>query len=93
MLLQRAETLLKRPLPLDADARAALRAMAEQVQRSVTAKVALAGLVARATELKEDASLAAFYLISLALGVTDTRSPSLAVTSAIASKATRISCG
>src|SRR5256885_3074354 len=30
----------------------------------------LAGLVARTTELKEDASLAAFYLISLALGVT-----------------------
>lgn len=30
----------------------------------------LAGLVARATELKEDASLAAFYLFSLALGVT-----------------------
>jgi zinc/manganese transport system permease protein len=30
----------------------------------------LAGLVARATELKEDASLAAFYLLSLALGVT-----------------------
>jgi zinc/manganese transport system permease protein len=30
----------------------------------------LTGLVARATELKEDASLAAFYLISLALGVT-----------------------
>jgi len=30
----------------------------------------LAGLVARATELKEDASLAAFFLISLALGVT-----------------------
>src|SRR3954471_17047517 len=30
----------------------------------------LAGLVARSTELKEDASLAAFYLISLALGVT-----------------------
>ncbi len=29
-----------------------------------------AGLIARATELKEDASLAAFYLISLALGVT-----------------------
>jgi zinc/manganese transport system permease protein len=29
----------------------------------------LAGLVARATELKEDASLAAFYLVSLALGV------------------------
>ena len=29
-----------------------------------------AGLVARATELKEDASLAAFFLISLALGVT-----------------------
>jgi zinc/manganese transport system permease protein len=28
-----------------------------------------AGLVARSTELKEDASLAAFYLISLALGV------------------------
>jgi zinc/manganese transport system permease protein len=28
-----------------------------------------AGLVARATQLKEDASLAAFYLISLALGV------------------------
>ncbi|HXW40934.1 MAG TPA: metal ABC transporter permease, partial [Xanthobacteraceae bacterium] len=28
-----------------------------------------AGLVARATPLKEDASLAAFYLISLALGV------------------------
>ncbi|WP_127088597.1 metal ABC transporter permease [Aquabacter cavernae] len=28
-----------------------------------------AGVVARATELKEDASLAAFYLISLALGV------------------------
>jgi len=30
----------------------------------------LAGLVARATELKEDASLAAFFLVSLALGVT-----------------------
>ncbi len=30
----------------------------------------LAGFVARTTELKEDASLAAFYLISLALGVT-----------------------
>jgi zinc/manganese transport system permease protein len=30
----------------------------------------LAGLVARFTELKEDASLAAFYLLSLALGVT-----------------------
>ena len=30
----------------------------------------LAGLVARVTALKEDASLAAFYLISLALGVT-----------------------
>lgn len=30
----------------------------------------LTGLVARATELKEDASLAAFYLLSLALGVT-----------------------
>src|SRR5437868_8807262 len=30
----------------------------------------LAGVVARTTELKEDASLAAFYLISLALGVT-----------------------
>src|SRR5947209_13013317 len=30
----------------------------------------LAGVVARSTELKEDASLAAFYLISLALGVT-----------------------
>jgi len=30
----------------------------------------LAGLVARLTELKEDASLAAFFLISLALGVT-----------------------
>ncbi len=29
-----------------------------------------AGLIARMTELKEDASLAAFYLISLALGVT-----------------------
>src|SRR5262245_51845913 len=29
----------------------------------------LAGLVARATELKEDASLAAFFLVSLALGV------------------------
>ncbi len=29
-----------------------------------------AGLVARATELKEDASLATFYLVSLALGVT-----------------------
>ena len=28
-----------------------------------------AGLVARSTELKEDASLAAFYLVSLALGV------------------------
>lgn len=32
--------------------------------------VLLAGLVTRATSLKEDASLAAFYLISLALGVT-----------------------
>src|SRR3982751_3938648 len=30
----------------------------------------LTGIVARATELKEDASLAAFYLVSLALGVT-----------------------
>ncbi len=30
----------------------------------------LSGLVARATHLKEDASLAAFYLLSLALGVT-----------------------
>lgn len=30
----------------------------------------LAGIVARATELKEDASLAAFFLVSLALGVT-----------------------
>lgn len=30
----------------------------------------LAGLVARATKLREDASLAAFYLMSLALGVT-----------------------
>ena len=30
----------------------------------------LAGLVARFTDLKEDASLAAFYLLSLALGVT-----------------------
>ena len=30
----------------------------------------LAGLVARTTELKEDASLAAFFLISLAVGVT-----------------------
>ena len=30
----------------------------------------LSGLVARATALKEDASLAAFYLLSLALGVT-----------------------
>jgi zinc/manganese transport system permease protein len=30
----------------------------------------LAGLVARVTALKEDASLAAFYLVSLALGVT-----------------------
>src|SRR4028119_682122 len=30
----------------------------------------LAGLVARVTALKEDASLAAFYLLSLALGVT-----------------------
>jgi zinc/manganese transport system permease protein len=30
----------------------------------------LAGVVARATELKEDASLAAFFLVSLALGVT-----------------------
>ncbi|MGN6284445.1 MAG: metal ABC transporter permease [Afipia sp.] len=30
----------------------------------------LAGLVARVTELKEDASLATFYLVSLALGVT-----------------------
>src|SRR5215813_10451524 len=29
-----------------------------------------AGLIARTTELKEDASLAAFFLISLALGVT-----------------------
>jgi zinc/manganese transport system permease protein len=29
----------------------------------------LAGLVARSTELKEDAALAAFYLVSLALGV------------------------
>src|SRR6195952_625570 len=30
----------------------------------------LAGVVARTTEIKEDASLAAFYLVSLALGVT-----------------------
>ena len=30
----------------------------------------LAGLVSRTTELKEDASLAAFYLVSLAVGVT-----------------------
>src|SRR5882762_268564 len=30
----------------------------------------LSGLVARTTELKEDASLATFYLLSLALGVT-----------------------
>src|SRR5260370_12147506 len=30
----------------------------------------LAGLVARATELKEDAALAAFFLVSLPLGVT-----------------------
>jgi zinc/manganese transport system permease protein len=30
----------------------------------------LTGIVARATELKEDAALAAFYLVSLALGVT-----------------------
>src|SRR5258705_8981204 len=30
----------------------------------------LTGLVARMTELKEDASLATFYLVSLALGVT-----------------------
>ncbi len=30
----------------------------------------LAGLVSRVTDLKEDASLAAFYLVSLALGVT-----------------------
>jgi zinc/manganese transport system permease protein len=30
----------------------------------------LAGLVARTTEIKEDASLAAFFLVSLALGVT-----------------------
>jgi zinc/manganese transport system permease protein len=30
----------------------------------------LTGLVARSTELKEDASLAAFYLVSLAVGVT-----------------------
>ena len=30
----------------------------------------LAGLVARATELKEDASLAVFFLVSLAIGVT-----------------------
>jgi len=30
----------------------------------------LAGLVARATELKEDAALAAFFLVSLAVGVT-----------------------
>jgi len=30
----------------------------------------LAGVVARATELKEDSSLAAFFLVSLALGVT-----------------------
>src|SRR3954451_17420829 len=29
-----------------------------------------AGLIARTTELKEDASLAAFYLVSLAVGVT-----------------------
>ncbi len=34
------------------------------------AVVLLAGLVTRVTALKEDASLAAFYLISLALGVT-----------------------
>src|SRR5919201_6058463 len=30
----------------------------------------LAGFIARATELKEDASLAAFFLVSLAVGVT-----------------------
>ena len=30
----------------------------------------LAGLIARVTELKEDASLAVFFLISLAVGVT-----------------------
>src|SRR5262252_10466544 len=30
----------------------------------------LAGIVARTTELKEDASLAAFFLVSLAVGVT-----------------------
>src|SRR5947209_3024702 len=30
----------------------------------------LSGLVARATQIKEDASLATFYLVSLALGVT-----------------------
>jgi zinc/manganese transport system permease protein len=35
-----------------------------------TVVAVLAGLVARVTALKEDASLAAFYLISLALGVT-----------------------
>jgi zinc/manganese transport system permease protein len=34
------------------------------------AVAALAGLVARTTELKEDAALAAFFLVSLALGVT-----------------------
>ena len=33
------------------------------------AVVLLAGLVARSTVLREDASLAAFYLVSLALGV------------------------
>jgi zinc/manganese transport system permease protein len=35
----------------------------------------LAGLVARNTEIKEDASLAAFYLVSLALGVTIAGAP------------------
>jgi zinc/manganese transport system permease protein len=39
------------------------------IAAGVTVAVA-AGLVARFTELKEDAALAAFYLISLALGVT-----------------------
>lgn len=39
------------------------------IAAGVTVAVA-AGLVARFTELKEDAALAAFYLVSLALGVT-----------------------
>src|SRR6202171_509755 len=39
----------------------------------------LAGVVARTTELKEDASLATFYLVSLALGVTMDDQPLLVI--------------